>query len=158
METAICSRITLSPNHVVNPKPGDKLSQHRGPCANHGVLMAISMSGPGRGGGLLDKPTIEKTTPSRESEFDIKKSRKTAPPYRVILHNDNYNKREYVVQVLMKVIPGMTLDIAVNIMQEAHHNGLAVVIICSQADAEEHCMKLRGNGLHSSIEPASGGC
>lgn len=51
---------------------GDKLSRHRGPCANHGILMAISMTGPGRGGGLLDKPTIEKTTPSRESEFDIK--------------------------------------------------------------------------------------
>ncbi|KAF9677324.1 hypothetical protein SADUNF_Sadunf08G0096000 [Salix dunnii] len=87
-----------------------------------------------------------------------RKSKKMAPPYRVILHNDNYNKREYVVQVLMKVIPGMTLDNAVNIMQEAHYNGLAVVIICTQADAEEHCMQLRGNGLLSSIEPASGGC
>ena len=87
-----------------------------------------------------------------------RKSRKTAPPYRVILHNDNYNKREYVVQVLMKVIPGMTLDNAVNIMQEAHHNGLSVVIICAQSDAEDHCMQLRGNGLLSSIEPADGGC
>ncbi|KAG6411169.1 hypothetical protein SASPL_129246 [Salvia splendens] len=78
-----------------------------------------------------------------------------SPPYRVMLHNDNHNKREYVVQVLMKVIPGMTLDNAVNIMQEAHINDLAVVIICAQADAEEHCMQLRGNGLLSSIEPAS---
>lgn len=87
-----------------------------------------------------------------------RKSRKSAPPYRVILHNDNFNKREYVVQVLMKVIPGMTLDNAVNIMQEAHYNGLSVVIICDQADAEDHCTQLRGNGLLSSIEPASGGC
>lgn len=90
--------------------------------------------------------------------FKFRKSRKMAPPYRVLLHNDNFNKREYVVQVLMKVIPGMTLDNAVNIMQEAHYNGLAVVIICAQADAEEHCMQLRGNGLFSSIEPASDGC
>ena len=43
-------------------------------------------------------------------------------------------------------------------MQEAHYNGMAVVIVCGQADAEEHCMQLRGNGLLSSIEPASGGC
>ncbi|KAK2375893.1 ATP-dependent Clp protease adapter protein CLPS1, chloroplastic [Trifolium repens] len=120
--------------------------------------MAVLIKGSGKGGGILEKPVIEKATPGRESEFDLKKSRKTAPPYRVILHNDNYNKREYVVQVLMKVIPGMTLDNAVNIMQEAHHNGMSVVIICAQADAEDHCMQLRGNGLLSSIEPAGAGC
>lgn len=82
---------------------------------------------------------------------------KTTPPYRVILYYYNYNKREYVVQVLMKVMLIMTLDNEVNIMQEAHYNGLSVVIICSQPDAEDHCMQLRGNGLLSSIEPASGG-
>ncbi|KAG6759665.1 hypothetical protein POTOM_036149 [Populus tomentosa] len=161
METAICGRIALSPNNVFNPKPvGDKNSVCRGPCASRGILMSISatVSGKGGGGGILEKPVIERTTPVHESEFDLRKSKKMAPPYRVILHNDNYNKREYVVQVLMKVIPGMTLDNAVNIMQEAHYNGLSVVIICTQADAEGHCMQLRGNGLLSSIEPASGGC
>ncbi|OMO90231.1 Adaptor protein ClpS, core [Corchorus capsularis] len=137
---------------------GEKHSLCRGPCTNRSILMAISTTGPGKGAGVLDKPVIERTTPGRESEFDLRKSRKIAPPYRVILHNDNFNKREYVVQVLMKVIPGMSLDNAVNIMQEAHYNGMAVVIICTQADAEEHCMQLRGNGLLSSIEPASGGC
>ncbi|XP_010265218.1 PREDICTED: ATP-dependent Clp protease adapter protein CLPS1, chloroplastic isoform X1 [Nelumbo nucifera] len=158
METAICGRVTLSPNHVFNPKPGDKQLLYKGSCINRGILMSMSVTSQGKGGGLLERPTIEKATPGRESEFDLRKSRKTAPPYRVLLHNDNFNKREYVVQVLMKVIPGMTLDNAVNIMQEAHYNGLAVVIICAQADAEEHCMQLRGNGLLSSIEPASGEC
>ncbi|ESW25349.1 hypothetical protein PHAVU_003G028500 [Phaseolus vulgaris] len=155
MKSAICGRI-LSPNHVF--KPGDTPSFCKGPYSNLCVPMAVVATGPGKGGGLLEKPVIERVTPGRESEFDLKKSRKTAPPYRVILHNDNYNKREYVVQVLMKVIPGMTLDNAVNIMQEAHHNGLSVVIICAQSDAEDHCMQLRGNGLLSSIEPADGGC
>ncbi|KAJ6718723.1 ATP-DEPENDENT CLP PROTEASE ADAPTER PROTEIN CLPS1 CHLOROPLASTIC [Salix purpurea] len=158
METAIRGRIALSPTSVINPKTGDKNSVCRGPCASRGILMSISAIGSGKGGGLLEKPVIERTNPGRESEFDLRKSKKMAPPYRVMLHNDNYNKREYVVQVLMKVIPGMTLDNAVNIMQEAHHNGLSVVIICTQADAEEHCMQLRGNGLMSSVEPASGGC
>ncbi|KAH9771933.1 ATP-dependent clp protease adapter protein clps1 [Citrus sinensis] len=157
METAICGRLALSPHTVFNSKPaGDKSLLCRGSCINRSVLMTVLASAPGKGGGLLERPVI--TAPGRESEFDLKKKRKTSPPYRVILHNDNFNKREYVVQVLMKVIPGMTLDNAVNIMQEAHYNGLSVVIICSQADAEEHCMQLRGNGLLSSIEPASGGC
>ncbi|XP_052185695.1 ATP-dependent Clp protease adapter protein CLPS1, chloroplastic [Diospyros lotus] len=158
METAMCGRLALSPNHVFSPKPGDKNSLFKGPCLNRGILATLSAIGAGKGGGLLDRPVIEKTTPGRESEFDLRKSRKFSPPYRVLLHNDNYNKREYVVQVLMKVIPGMTLDNAVNIMQEAHYNGLSVAIICCQADAEEHCMQLRGNGLLSSIEPATGGC
>ncbi|GAB4840264.1 ATP-dependent Clp protease adapter protein CLPS1, chloroplastic [Ancistrocladus abbreviatus] len=157
METAIVGRIAVSPNHVFSPKPGDKQPLCTGLYNHHGMLVAVSTSAPGRGG-VLERPALEKTAPGRESEFDLRKSRKTAPPYRVILHNDDFNKREYVVQVLMKVIPGMTLDNAVNIMQEAHCNGLSVVIICAQADAEEHCMQLRGNGLLSTIEPASSGC
>ncbi|CAL5442180.1 unnamed protein product [Camellia sinensis] len=157
METAICGRVALSPNHVFHPKPGDKFSLQK-QCTNRIILTTISAMGSGKGGGLLEKPTIERTTPGRDSEFDLRKSRKMSPPYRVLLHNDNYNKREYVVQVLMKVIPGMTVDNAVNIMQEAHINGMSVVIICAQVDAEDHCMQLRGNGLLSSVEPASGGC
>ncbi|GAB2280097.1 ATP-dependent Clp protease adapter protein CLPS1, chloroplastic [Dionaea muscipula] len=158
METAMAGRIPISPSHVLNPKPGDKQSFCKGPCNYRSMIVAISTVAPGRGGGLLDRPVVEKIGPGHESEFDLRKSRKIAPPYRVLLHNDNFNKREYVVQVLMKVIPGMTLDNAVNIMQEAHHNGLSVVVVCGQADAEEHCKQLRGNGLLSSIEPASGGC
>ncbi|XP_062192809.1 ATP-dependent Clp protease adapter protein CLPS1, chloroplastic-like [Phragmites australis] len=160
MEAAVPSRIVLSaasrlPNrHAV---AGDKSSIYKGTCQSLAIPMALAAAASGKGGGVLDRP-IEKITPGRQSEFDVKKKRKMTPPYRVILHNDNYNRREYVVQVLMKVIPGMTVDNAVNIMQEAHVNGLSVVIITSQSEAEEHCTSLRGNGLRSSIEPASGGC
>lgn len=34
--------------------------------------MAMSATGVGKGGGVLDKPVIEKTTPGRESEFDLR--------------------------------------------------------------------------------------
>lgn len=37
-----------------------------------------------------------------------------------------------MVQVLLKVVDGTTVDDAVNIMQEAHINGLAMVTQCSQ--------------------------
>ncbi|KAK4260874.1 hypothetical protein QN277_003937 [Acacia crassicarpa] len=161
METVIRGRLALSPNYVFKSKqskPGDKHSLCRGPFSNLCIPMAALATRLGKGGGLLERPVIEKGTPGRESEFDLRKSRKTAPPYRVILHNDDFNKHKYVVQVLMKVIPGMNHDDAYNIMLEAHYNGLSVVIICAQADAEEHCTQLRGNGLCSSIEPASGGC
>jgi len=57
--------------------------------------------------------------------------------------------------VLLKVIPGMSVDIACNVMQEAHVHGKATVITAPQPDAEDYCEGLRANGLVSSIEPAN---
>ena len=39
--------------------------------------MAVSATGPGKGGGVLERPVIEKTTPGRESEFDVRYKIKT---------------------------------------------------------------------------------
>jgi ATP-dependent Clp protease adaptor protein ClpS len=47
----------------------------------------------------------------------MNQTRKKKPPiYRVLLHNDNFNKREYVVQVLLKVVPDYTVDQAIKVM------------------------------------------
>jgi ATP-dependent Clp protease adaptor protein ClpS len=45
--------------------------------------------------------------------------RKPAPRYKVLLHNDDYNSMEYVVQSLMQTVAGMTQPQAVDIMMEA---------------------------------------
>jgi hypothetical protein len=57
----------------------------------------------------------------------------------------------------MQVIPGRTVDITMNVMQEAHVHGPPVVIICPQREAEEHCLQLQRISLLSSIEPTTGG-
>lgn len=59
--------VILFPCHT-----GDRFSLYKGHCANRGILVAILAAGPGKGGGLLERPTIEKTTPGRESEFDLR--------------------------------------------------------------------------------------
>ncbi|CBN58362.1 ATP-dependent Clp protease adapter ClpS [Kamptonema animale CS-326] len=79
--------------------------------------------------------------------------RKIAPRYRVLLHNDDFNSMEYVVQTLMHTVPSLTQPQAVNIMMEAHTNGLAVVIICAQEHAEFYSETLNNHGLISTIEP-----
>jgi len=79
--------------------------------------------------------------------------RKLAPRYRVLLHNDDYNPMEYVVQVLIKTVPNLTQPQAVDIMMEAHTNGVALVITCAQEHAEFYCETLRSHGLGSTIEP-----
>ncbi len=80
-------------------------------------------------------------------------SRKLAPPYRVLLHNDSYNSMEYVVEVLLTTVPSLTQPQAVSIMMEAHTNGIALVITCAQEHAEFYCETLKNQGLTSTIEP-----
>lgn len=79
--------------------------------------------------------------------------RKPAPRYRVLLHNDEFNSMEYVVQTLIQTVAGMTQPQAVNIMMEAHTNGLALVITCALEPAEFYSETLKSHGLSSSIEP-----
>lgn len=72
--------------------------------------------GSGKGGGL--------TTLGCESEFDLRNQEKW-PLLIESCCTTTTKIGEYVVQELMKVVPGMTVDIAVNIMQGAHCNGTA---------------------------------
>lgn len=80
-------------------------------------------------------------------------TRKLAPRYRVLLHNDDFNSMEYVVQSLMQTVPSLTQPQAVSIMMEAHTNGIALVIICAQEHAEFYSETLKNLGLISTIEP-----
>ncbi|AFY75360.1 hypothetical protein Syn7502_03520 [Synechococcus sp. PCC 7502] len=79
--------------------------------------------------------------------------RKIAPRYRVLLHNDDYNSMEYVVQSLMEVVNSVTQPQAVDIMMAAHNDGCALVITCVQEHAEFYSEGLKSKGLSSSIEP-----
>lgn len=79
--------------------------------------------------------------------------RKPAPRYRVMLHNDEFNSMEYVVESLLKVVPSLTMPQAVDIMMQAHTAGVALVITCALEHAEFYCESLRHLGLTSTIEP-----
>ena len=79
--------------------------------------------------------------------------RKPAPRYRVLLHNDDFNSMEFVVQALLQTVPSLTQPQAVNIMMEAHNSGIALVITCALEHAEFYCETLKNHGLTSTIEP-----
>lgn len=80
-------------------------------------------------------------------------ARKLAPQYRVLLHNDDFNSMEFVVQTLMQTVASITQPQAVSIMMEAHSNGIALVIVCAQEHAEFYCETLKNHGLYCTIEP-----
>jgi ATP-dependent Clp protease adaptor protein ClpS len=98
---------------------------------------------------VLDAPTA---APTRETAS--KGARKKPPLYKVMLHNDNYNRREYVVRVLLKVVEEVRdAEDAARVMQEAHESGVALVVATAQDKAEEYVEGLRLNGLVSTMEP-----
>ncbi len=92
---------------------------------------------------------------STETKPEEKTERRVSqePPYKVILHNDDYTPMEHVIAVLRKVIPRMSMRRAVSIMLEAHTNGKAVATKCHKELAELYQEGLNNEGLISTIEP-----
>lgn len=65
------------------------------------------------------------------------------PPYAVILHNDDFNGMEFVVNVLRKVF-GYTAEKCIELMMEAHKKGRSVVWVGPLEVAE-----LKADQIHS---------
>ncbi len=76
------------------------------------------------------------------------------PPYRVVLHNDDHNTMDHVVESLVQCVPSLTVEAAAAIMIEAHNEGQATVIECPKETAEHYREALQSRGLTATIEPA----
>jgi ATP-dependent Clp protease adaptor protein ClpS len=100
-----------------------------------------------QGGTLLASST--ETAPREKTKRRITQE----PPYKVILHNDDFTPMEHVVAALRKVIPRMSQPRAVAIMLEAHTKGKAVAAKAHKEVAELYREGLQNEGLISTIEP-----
>jgi len=83
--------------------------------------------------------TFPKARPAEESETKTRRQ----PPYAVILHNDDFNGADYVVNVLRKVF-GYTVEKSEELMMEAHKTGRSVVWVGAMEVAE-----LKADQIHS---------
>ena len=60
----------------------------------------------------------------------------TEPPmYKVLLHNDDYTPREFVVEILMSVF-SKSMDTAIDLMWHVHKNGIGLIEIYTLQVAE----------------------
>jgi ATP-dependent Clp protease adaptor protein ClpS len=82
----------------------------------------------------------------------LDQSRKLFDPFKVLLHNDDHNEMEHVVDAVMKSVPQLGSDAAVAITLEAHQQGVAVVIVCPLEHAEMYRDRLTSFGLTATIE------
>ena len=76
------------------------------------------------------------------------------PPWVVILHNDDHNGMDHVVESLLDCVPPLTQEGAVEVMLTAHEHGMATVIACPQETAELYRDRLESRGLTATIEAA----
>ena len=101
----------------------------------------------------------------REHEFDreviteTKKKRQKPPLYKVLLHNDDYTTKEFVVQILQYVF-NKDATAAVQIMLHVHKKGIGVAGVYTYEVAEtkvalvESLAKQHEYPLKCSIEEA----
>ncbi|WP_224367654.1 ATP-dependent Clp protease adaptor ClpS [Hyalangium versicolor] len=95
------------------------------------------------------------------TETKPEKKLKKPTLYKVLLHNDNYTTREFVVAVLKEVFHKSETD-AVQIMLHVHYNGIGVAGVYTYEVAEtkikivEAAAKDNGFPLRLSMEPEEG--
>jgi ATP-dependent Clp protease adaptor protein ClpS len=83
-------------------------------------------------------PTVESST---------KTVRQLYPNYKVIVLNDDFNTFEHVAQCLVTYIPHMTPDEAWTLTHQIHFEGLAIVWVGPQEQAELYHEQLQRAGL-----------
>ena len=76
----------------------------------------------------------------------------TLPPYVVLLHNDDVNTMDHVVQSLLASVPELNVEQAIAIMMSAPTEGRAAVIHCPLERAELYRDRLERYGLTAMIE------
>jgi ATP-dependent Clp protease adaptor protein ClpS len=92
------------------------------------------------------------------TETKAEKKLKRPPLYKVLLHNDNYTTREFVVAVLKEVFHRVEHE-AVQIMLHVHYNGSGVAGVYTYEVAEtkvklvENLAREQEYPLRLSIEP-----
>lgn len=83
----------------------------------------------------------------------IRNRTKLLPPYKVIVHDDDYNEMNYVVFALLHSVNILSVQEAERIMLTAHLTGKAVVIVCPKEVAEYYQERLLSYHLTATIEP-----
>ena len=104
-------------------------------------------------GQVIDAPVKipDKVPAFLSSTPDQQKKNDKAKKYKLLLFNDNVNKREYVAKVLTTTIPDFSQADAYVVMQKAHQSGMAVVGVWVFELAEAYCDGLKARALICSV-------
>jgi ATP-dependent Clp protease adaptor protein ClpS len=74
------------------------------------------------------------------------------PPFKVLLHNDDVNDVEHVVCSILKLTP-LSVEEAVQRTLEAHHTGVALLLVTHRERGELYCEQFATYNLTVTLEP-----
>jgi len=89
---------------------------------------------------------------------DVQERTKEPPMYRVILHNDDFTTRDFVVEILVHVFHKPTEE-AINLMWQVHRNGSGVAgiypydVATTKVQAVTGLAREHGFPLRTTMEP-----
>lgn len=89
---------------------------------------------------MTSTPTIVKETAGQTTKQHY-------PNFKIIVLNDDFNTFPHVTECLMKYIPGMSGDRARELTEQIHFEGLALVWVGPQEQAELYHQQLKRAGL-----------
>jgi len=92
---------------------------------------------------------IKRTEPRAEQPMP-----RLLPPWKVVLHNDDVNEMEQVVETIHKLTP-LNREQAVARMHEAHSAGAAVLLVTHRERAELYVEQFQSCRLTVTIEPVA---
>ena len=92
--------------------------------------------------------------PGEAPGIDVDLLRERLPRYAARLHDDDVHTMDYVVECLLRSIPGLDVDAACAIMLAAHLKGVAVAYTGPLEEAEHFAGRLASYGLTTSVVPA----
>src|SRR3954454_3845778 len=101
----------------------------------------------GKGGGTATKPkTRRKPSPTKKPPQPLK-------PWKVLLHNDDKNTRQDVVEAIVELTPLNEQEATVR-MDEADKTGVALLLTTHKERAELYQEQFKSKGMTVTIEPA----
>ncbi len=74
------------------------------------------------------------------------------PPYKLLLHNDEFNTMDEVVIRIVKLTP-LSAAQAINKMLEAHRSGTAILLVTHKERGELYVQQFASARISTSLEP-----
>ncbi len=82
----------------------------------------------------------------------IEQRTRELPPFQVILHNDDVNSFDHVIESILMLTP-LEFEEAIDRTYEAHESGSSVLLITHQERAELYVEQFRTRSLTVTCEP-----